>query len=217
MIFNISHGVGKFATITVTAMPNTTVTCVQSPYAYSKSTGSGTSVSFVVPKSGTWSITATYGGITKTSTVSVTTYNGTYPVTFTFEHWIFKSGEGAKVNISLGKHNDATAEMDTTRIYLKGCNDVYDNGFAQAVAAAVDLSLYRTMHVEAGLWEYGTGWLRATTGSNYGTILSEFYPSSAERKVFDIDISSITGTYGLMLWTKGYNTGGYIYNWWLSA
>lgn len=217
MIFNISHGVGKFATITVTAKANTTVTCVQSPYAYSKSTGSGTSVSFVVPKSGTWSITATYGSITKTSTVSVTTYNGTYPVTFTFEHWIFKSGEGAKVNIGLGHHPNATAEMDATRIHLQGCNDEYDNGYANATMPAVDLSLYKTLHVEAQTWQYGTGTIWVSTGENYSTQLGSMSLSSESRKTFTFDLSSITGTYGILLQARGYNTGGYIYNWWLSA
>lgn len=217
MIFNISHGVGKFATITVTAMANTTVTCVQSPYAYSKSTGSGTSVSFVVPKSGTWSITATYGGITKSSTVSVTSYQGNYPVTFTFEHWVFKTGEGAKVNIGLSHHPDATAEMDTTRIHLRGCNDQYDNGYANATMPAVDLSLYKTLNIDAMGWTYGKGTIWVSAGPTYSTQLGSFTAISDTRKIFTFDLSSLTGNGGILLQTRGYNTGGYIYNWWLSA
>lgn len=89
MIFNIIYGKSAFATINASTQYSSSFTCSDGTITLS---ASGTSVSFVVPKSGAWTVTCTYGGLTKSNNVSVTTYGGTYATSFTFTKYLYHDG-----------------------------------------------------------------------------------------------------------------------------
>lgn len=205
MIFNLDLGVGKFSTINVTAPSGTTVTCVQSPYSFSKSTGSGTSVSFVVPKSGNWTISGTLDGTTKTSTVSVTTYGGTYSVQLVFYYWLFKEGEGAKVGLTA--YNPPGDKITSDKISFQ---------FRIYTDSAIDLSKYSTMWIEGKRTLSGNSGIKlyldkvSDSGTPFATI-----PVTTTRASHSVDISSIATSKKLFLvWDlSGYSE---IYNWYLA-
>ena len=128
MIFNIIYGKAAFATINASTQYSSSFTCSDGTITLS---ASGTSVSFVVPKSGTWTVTCTYGGTTKSNTVSVTTYGGTYSTSFTFIKYLYHNG------VQDVAWSDILADSDSMRLkaYTRTTN-------------MVDLTNYSTLTVK---------------------------------------------------------------------
>ncbi len=212
MIFNLVQGKAKVATITVTAPAGTTVKCTQSPYSLSGTVAS-TSVSFTVPKAGTWSISATKGGTTKTSSVSVAAYGGSYSASFTFESWLFKEGSGAQVSL-----------YDKGRVTFSDASFVCGSGPETYTINKVDLTNYSKICIEY-VSKYGNSFsIGITQNADYRAIPIYWTASKALSKVTSrstttLDISAYTGSYyicleGSVMGDSNSLTG---YNWYLSA
>ncbi len=216
MLFYTTGG-GKFAKITVYCPTNTTVVCSLSPFSFTKSSGSATSVTFEVPVRGTWTITATKNGLSDTKTVSATTQGTTYTVTMSIRYYIFKSGEGAKVGISY---------YNTNNTYYKPIRDVnsfdcvYDAEYVTNhvyTDNTIDLAQFRKVYIDAT--NHGTsGSLHFVldTNQSYSANDTDFDIICPSRTTCEFDISSYNSSMYLAI-VNGSSWGATFYNWYLEA
>lgn len=219
MIFNVIAGKPNVAIITVTAPANTTVTCTLSPYSITKSTGSGTTVSFSVPKTGTWTITAVQGGITQTASISVTDHSAK-SVSFVFEQWIFAENSGVADNYNLhteryqsaagwGADARSVASVTTARIYVSGDSWAVSESESGTLRGSVttkasyNLSGYNKLIIEGEALSKGLS-------ISCGSATLKFTGSSRHTQEFDI--SSVTGNAQISFYGTEYGNGGTIYN-----
>ena len=107
MIFNISQGGLAYISVTAPTGSDISASCQGLTV-----TGSG-SCTLQAPIVGTWEVTCTYSGATKTSTVSVESYGQTYTVTFSYASTItVTTYPESDVTASKTGQTDIVAEAD---------------------------------------------------------------------------------------------------------
>lgn len=217
MLFYTTGG-GKFAKITVYCPTNTTVVCSLSPFSFTKTSGSATSVTFEVPVRGTWTITATKNGLSDTKTVSATTQGTTYTVTMSIRYYIFKSGEGRKVGLSY--YNVGNVYKEITGINSFDCT-YNESGITNTVCTdgLIDLSQFSKCVMDCT--NHGS------TGSNlhmfvhtehrYAATHPNVYTfGTATRATITWDIDALTATRYVGI-NNGSSWGATFYNWYLEV
>ena len=186
MIFNIVNGKPKVGTITVNCPTGTVVTCVQSPYTLS-ATSVSNKCTFVVPKSGTWAITGTLSGLTRTATAAISAYNGTASVTLVFTTYLYNSGKTVAWTIYRSTDN-------TTYIRIPANNGIMHT------TSTVDLTNYSTLVVQSQADNnMTTGWVFGyddSVNGNVKTLDGQAYigNSYGSLHLWTYSISSVTGS-----------------------
>lgn len=175
-------------TINVTTSAGATVTCVMSPYSYSATASSGGAASFVVPKIGTWTITATKGSNSKSTTVSVTASGSTKSVTLTLTKYLYNNGTQT---VAWTKTSSASFESSYMRL---------GQGSRVYTTSAVSLTDYSKLTIVYNAQIIGsTSSITAIAGYDSsvpgtGSLDSETtLTATASNKTTSINISSVTG------------------------
>ena len=226
MIFNWIDA-GFIATIKVTTGAGATVTCVQSPYSYSATANSSGVATFTVYTKGNWVVTSTKNGITATSTENMQTAAETRNVALPLRYWIFKAGEGPKINYI--SHVPGNPSFTYARITSKA-NFLIDNTTVMAdgrlfnkdeatTTITVNLSNYSkfvvdiTHHGEAThkIWLLSKSTASATPSDN---IIYQF--TCPSRTTVSYDISSLTGNKYIGVY-NGSSDDATVYNWYLEV
>ncbi len=179
MIFNIIYGKAAFATINASTQYSSSFTCSDGTITLS---ASGTSVSFVVPKSGTWTVTCTYGGVTKSNNVSVTTYGGTYSTSFTFTKYLYHDGTQ---DVAWSGFTFASDYM-TPLANQKTCT-----------SAVVDLTGYSSIVVQYTLSSVPSlGVLGYAASTSYSSFESQvkFTTKQSSKATISLDVSSVNSS-----------------------
>ena len=210
MILNIVSGRPKIGTINVTTLPGATVTCALSPYTLSATASSSGTASFVVPKTGTWAITAKSGSSTKTGSVSVTTVGSTQSISLPFRKDLFMDGT-QNVPWTFGQG---------TSLILNSIYMVAPSGGVSETRAyttsPIDLTGYSTLNVQyesstssGDSSKQGFGYSSAATG----TVTTTPFLGNQTKVTKTFDISSVTGAKYITLYEsyQGYLTSLYVY------
>ena len=226
MIFNWIDA-GFMATIKVTTGAGATVTCVQSPYSYSATANSSGVATFTVYTKGNWVITSTKNGLTNTSTQNMQTAAETRNVALPLRYWIFKAGEGPKVNyISyvMGSPSVTNARITTTPSFiLDNAMVVADGQYyyrrESGVTFTINLSNYSKFvtdiqHSGSSVQQIAYVVKSVPYAQPGDHMIYQF--TSPTRSTVSYDISSITGNKYISIYNKG-NITATIYNWYLEV
>lgn len=198
MIINLVTGRPHVATITVNAPSGTAVTCACSPYSMS-GTVSGSSISFIAPKTGTWTITGVKSGTTKTATVSVSDHSAK-SVTLTYEKYLFKAGTGEVVTFTKTLTTSSASYLSIGKV------DEGEMGLASIITASkVDLTNYSTLKIDcigslsstSKIITFGIGTANDTSTFTKSVSIS----AENSRRTETLNISSNTGNYYVILKT----------------
>lgn len=188
MIFNIIYGKAAFATINASTQYSSSFTCSDGTITLS---ASGTSVSFVVPKSGTWTVTCTYGGTTKSNTVNVTTYGGTYSTSFTFIKYLYHDGVQ---DVAWKALNTGTDRVTFTSSYMQ----IY--GTSALTNSTVDLSGYSTLTVQFTQTSDSTinysrmGYANPPSGVSWSFEKQVSLTNAGSKTTASLDVSSVNSS-----------------------
>lgn len=211
MIINLVTGRPHVATITVNCPTQSTVVCSLGQFSYTKKSGSSKSVSFEVPISGTWTVTITWGGQTYTTTVSATS-QGTV-LNAKFRYYIFKSGEGLKVNASYYNGSNAVRLISGTKSFDVAYNT---SGIREKVLtdAKIDLSGFSKFVVDATHHDNDHKlWMLAQSSTSGTTTINKF--SCPTRTTVTYTFSNLKSSHiGLY---NGSSWGATFYNWYLEV
>ena len=209
MIFNIVNGRPKVATINVTTTPGATVTCVNGTVSLSATASSAGAASFVVPKTGTWTVTSTKGSLTKSGTVSVTAVGETKSITLMLEFYLFKDGvQSVGWTLPSGVYvtNGAMTWTGVGSLKAHTTSAVSFDGYSK-------LNFEYTTEHSSGQSDYG--WFRYgdTTSSYLGSAEITY---STSKKTISLDVSSATGSKYAIIHRFGAYDQLKVYNVWLS-
>lgn len=107
------------ATINVTALAGSVVTITNGTTSDSGTVPSGGTISFMVRTAGTWSVSATYDGVTSnTATVNATTDGGSYSTSVSFIRLTVTIDSGSSVTVSKGSVTKTATSTGTAVFYL---------------------------------------------------------------------------------------------------
>ena len=138
-------GVKLFAVISVTYPAGSVCTCTKGTKTYKAKDTSGLAL-FAVPETGEWTVSCTDGDKTKSASVSITTEGQAESVTLTYELYLFKAGEGAKVELYTEKQQNASISISNESIIFS--SSAADLGYSQIIlrnAEAIDISQHSTL------------------------------------------------------------------------
>lgn len=213
------------ATITVTYPANSTCTCSDGTTTLTD-TNAGTSektITFTVPNTGNWTVSCTNGTNTASQTVSITAEGQAKSVDLAYTLYIFKSGEGAKVEYYAGHGGLASIAVGTDKITMSYSGTT---GAVESCFRAKDkynLSNYSTLYLDlvnskSLSDQYRLGVYISTTAYtwedvNQESVESKGYPEiTSTRKTYSLDISKMQGEYYVGF---GGVAQAEIYNFWL--
>ena len=202
MIFNLTYGKSKVATITVNTNAGATVTCELAPYSFTATADSSGVATFAVPKAGTWNITCTFGGSTQTGTVTITEKNGDKSTTIMVGTYLIQDGVRKTTwteSTSGGSITDQSSSNN--RIRFQSGDGQGLSTYARLTSANVSFTGKSRLYIvysmttdssNAGA-SYGT---KTASSSSYST--TSLSASSTRTSVYK-DISSLTGNYNIRL------------------
>ena len=164
---------------------------------------------FLIPEAGEWTVTATDGTNSKSQSVSITTEGQWESVELSYAVYLFKSGEGAKVDFLTYNDKDGTASITvgTETITVNASSST--GGFRTALRTkeTIDFKKYTALKMKCTPTavytnSYSSGWENsfgvtstAFTSSEPSTIswaARTKIAASLTEIIFTVDISSIT-------------------------
>jgi hypothetical protein len=210
---------GTTTTFTVNYNGDAAISVVSSNTGVATASISGKTVTVKSVASGSATITVSAGDSSNYTKPS----NVTYSVSIVAKKYLFKSGTGQVVGLTIGYEYNNMTDITSNYVYFK------DTG-AQAwirSSSKIDISKYTKLCAEVtcayngtndtqiycgGLRVASSAWTTANSisTSNYAAI--GHFSTTSSRKVFNLNIASITGSYYVGI-SGGY--GGYVYNMWL--
>ena len=218
------------ASISVTFPAGSTCSCSDGTTTLTAPNTSG-SHTFVVPNTGTWTVSCTDGSETASEKVSITADGQSKSVNLDYLAYVFKSGSGFNANVykKLATNSSLTSSNYTVLNYsVSSGNTTLDlNSYANGndfcpVAFDIDLSKFNTMYIDAAVSKsngsdsaFAVNVLSEGT-SNLGSnpIGTQLNPSKdGVRQTFNYNVKSITTTKRIVISTwNGRKTK--IYNIW---
>ena len=178
----------------------------------------------VVPNTGDWTVSCTDGTQTASQTVSITAEGQTKSVDLSsYTLYIFKAGEGAKVEYYAGHGSKASINVAANKITMSYNGDTGEVESCCRAKNKYNLTNYATLYLElvnsASLTDhYRLGVYISTTAYtwedvNQESVASKGYPEvTSTRKTYSLDISKMQGEYYVGF---GGVAQAEIYNFWL--
>ncbi len=211
------------ALITTTWPEGSTCSCTDGTSTLYAPDTSGSYV-FNVPSTGTWTVSCTNGDKTASKSVSITAEGQTESVTLTYAYLsIFKEGTGAVQTLTKLKQSASTISIESAGITFSYTSS--NNAAVMAVTTnEVDLTEYKTMHVEAKITEvitvYPTWTMRfgvfsqkaITNDPSVVVLAAVIAEANSTRTEYTVDVSSLTSSGYVGLYGVG---AGTVYNIWL--
>ena len=211
------------ATINVTYPARSTCTATDGTTTLTAPDTSGTWVC-VVPNAGTWIVSCTDGTQTASQTVSITAEGQTKSVDLAYTLYIFKAGEGAKVEYYAGHGSKANIAVGTNKITTSYSGDTGEVESCFRTKDKYNLSNYATLYLDLKNSKslsdnYRLGVYISTTAFTWEdinrdpSISCKGYPEvTSTRKTYTLDVSNMQGEYYVGF---GGAAGAEIYNFWL--
>lgn len=210
-----------FAVISVTYPEGSTCTCSDGDKTFTDKDTSG-QVIFPVPYAGSWTVSCTDGINSKEQTVEIISEGQSENVKLSYKFYLFKSGEGAKVELSTSvEDSQCYATVGTDKISLGWQSN--NRTTAVSTANKIDLSEYNTLNIEYTCSDVGSTnynesfgvsnnkFSTGTTASNL-TISKQVMTATSTRTINILDISDVNGEYYVGVCGAGKSE---IYNFWL--
>lgn len=215
-------GVKLFAVISVTYPAGSVCTCTKGTKSYKAKNTSGLAL-FAVPEAGDWTVSCTDGTQTASQTVSITAEGQTKSVDLAYTLYIFKAGEGAKVEYYAGHGSLASIDVGANKITMSYNGSTGEVESCFRANNKINLSNYATLYLDlknsGSLSDhYRLGVYISTTAFtweniNQESIASKGYPEiTSTRKTYSLDISAMQGEYYVGF---GGVQEAEIYNFWL--
>lgn len=184
--------------IRVTFPAGSTCTCKNGSTTFTSNASTGVAV-FIVPNTGTWTLTATDGTKTATKTVSITGTSRSANVMLTYEYVIFNSG-GLNSAYSDGG-GGATVTVTTDSRGVKILKFPAGGGYDKMayLKPAVNLTGYKTLKISGFATadrKFGV-WKTVPDSNNAGMTASVVIKQGTSKSSYTIDVSSLTGNYYL--------------------
>lgn len=172
---------------------------------------------------GEWTVSCTDGSLTASKTVSITAEGQTKSVDLAYALYIFKEGEGAKVEYYAGHGSLASINVGADKITMNYNGDTGEVESCFRANNKINLSNYATLYLDlknrnALSNVYRLGVYISTTAFTWKTInqesiASKGYPKvTSTRKTYSLDISAMQGAYYVGF---GGVQKAEIYNFWL--
>lgn len=204
------------ASISVTFPAGSTCSCSDGTTTLTAPNTSG-SYTFVVPNTGTWTVSCTDGSNTATEKVSITADGQNKSVGLSYLDYVFKSGSGFDSKVYKKLETSTNIKMDsyTTLNYsvASGNASVALNSYANGndfcpLAFDINLAEYKTMYIDATVTKGngGSAELALRIGNEGVTNItnlsgSSLAPSSSGvRKTYTYDVNSINTTKRIILY-----------------
>lgn len=171
----------------------------------------------VVPNAGTWTITAANGTFTATQSVSITSSGQTVSVSLSYVLMIYDRGT---INSSIGMTTDGyTYGGINGKDVTFGSSSIIiasDDNIA-GTTNAVDVTNYSTLRVtmkSGNTSNTAQPWcaLCKTKTTNTDNLINRTSPNSTEKITKKIDISSLSGSYYIVIASSSSNGWGTIYD-----
>lgn len=215
MIYVLSGGGKPFAVIGATYPSGSTCTCTNGSKKLTAKDTSGQAL-FVIPSTGTWTVTCTNGTDTASEAVSITAEGQTKTVTLLYELVLWNNGSVNEDVTGGWDGNQASASLgDDYEKYLNNGSIGY-YGTASVTKNKVDVTKYNTLifnvvsFTSAG--PVATLGISNRTSSPAGDAIatvtatkSQTYPTE-----LSVDVSAVSGEYYVFIYADGYfaDTGG---------
>lgn len=218
----ITGTLALFAVISVTYPAGSVCTCTKGTKSYTAKDTSGRAL-FAVPEAGDWTVSCTDGTKTASSTVSITAEGQTKNVDLQYTLYIFKAGEGAKVEYYAGHGSLASIAVGTDKITMSYSGNTGEVESCFRAKNKYNLTNYATLYLDlknskALSGQYRLGVYISTTAYTWTDInrdpsTSKGYPAvTSTRKTYSLDISKMQGEYYVGF---GGTARAEIYNFWL--
>ena len=216
-------GVRLFSVISVTYPAGSVCTCTKGTKTYKAKNTSGLAL-FAVPEVGDWTVSCTDGTQTASQTVSITAEGQTKSVDLAYTLYIFKAGEGAKVEYYAGHGSKANIAVGTNKITTSYSGDTGEVESCFRTKDKYNLSNYATLYLDLQNSKslsdnYRLGVYISTTAFTWEdinrdpSISCKGYPEiTSTRKTYTLDVSNMQGEYYVGF---GGAAGAEIYNFWL--
>ena len=175
---------------------------------------------FPIPASGTWTVSCTDGTHTASKTQTISTQYSYFATTLAYQLYIFKAGVGMTSGYSASfapyTSSGSASNSISSNAITWATNASY--GGNMVISPAIDLSSYKTLHVELdytgqydnGRVTFGVG--NSTIGTSVDASTTDTYNTS--KHTITIDVSAINSK----LYIKSYSrqSAGRFYNIWLT-
>lgn len=199
------------ATIQATFPTNcTSVTCTKGDTALSVPSGelSKGSYTFSVHEAGEWTVSCTDGTNTASKVVSITAEGQSESVTLSYAVYLFKSGEGAKVDFTYPTSGNCTASVETDKITIWNTMGTEYNLFSMYTKETKDLSGFSKLIVECKCTAQDSrdeykGQIRVSSSTGTGTsnyVARSVFSNNSENTQYVVDLTSLSGDYYIVLW-----------------
>ena len=187
-----------YAVIGVTYPSGATCTCTNGSKTLTAKDTSGKAI-FVIPSTGTWTVTAVSGSKSTSKTVSITAEGQVETVVLAYEYVIFNSG-GLNSAYSDGG-GGATVTVTTGSSGVKILKFPHGGGYNRMayLKPAVDLTDYKTLKISG----FATAdrkfavWKTVPDSDNAGMTASVVIKQGTSKSSYTIDVSNLTGNYYL--------------------
>ena len=213
-----------YAVIGVTYPTGSTCTCTDGVKTLTAKDTSGKAI-FVIPSTGTWTVTAVSGSKSTSKTVSITAEGQVEIVELTYGLYIFKNGSGLTSGYSI-KSNSIISAPTVSGDTISWSGDSSSGGVAFYIDPAVALSGYTKLCVDfecsynyGGNYGmgFGVGTDAATSLMITNTSWTAKVTSTAQgiiaRNTVQCDISALTDSEYIKI--VGSYSAGKVYNIWL--
>ena len=213
-----------YAVIGVTYPSGSVCTCTNGTLTLTAKDTSGKAI-FVIPSTGTWTVTAVSGSKSTSKTVSITTEGQVEIVELTYGLYIFKNGSGLTSGYSI-KSNSIISAPTVSGDTISWSGDSSSGGVAFYIDPAVALSGYTKLCVDfecsynyGGNYGmgFGVGTDAATSLMITNTSWTAKVTSTAQgiiaRNTVQCDISALTDSEYIKI--VGSYSAGKVYNIWL--
>lgn len=216
-------GVKLFAVISVTYPAGSVCTCTKGTKTYKAKNTSGLAL-FTVPEAGDWTVSCTDGTQTASQTVSITAEGQTKSVDLAYTLYMFKAGEGAKVEYYAGHGSKASIDINANKITMSYNGSTGEVESCFRAKNKINLSNYATLYLDlknsGSLSDsYRLGVYISTTAFTWEdinqdpSISCKGYPEvTSTRKTYTLDVSKMQGEYYIGF---GGAARAEIYNFWL--
>ena len=216
-------GVRLFSVIGVTYPAGSVCTCTKGTKTYKAKNTSGRAL-FAVPEVGDWTVSCTDGTQTASTTVSITAEGQTKNVDLQYTLYIFKAGEGAKVEYYAGHGDLASIAVGADKITMSYSGYTGNVESCFRAKNKYNLTNYATLYLDlvnsASLSDsYRLGVYISTTAFTWEdinrdpSISCKGYPEvTSTRKTYTLDVSKMQGEYYVGF---GGAAQAEIYNFWL--
>lgn len=189
------------ATITITYPAGSTCTCSDGTTTLTAPDTTGI-WACIVPNAGTWTVTITDGTKTKSDSVLITADGQNKTLSVNYRYYLFKSGEGAHVELKTYKETKSTITIGTDEISTTYSDDELNYVTALRTNGKIDLSKYTSACMECTPSkrlnaDYATFGVTSTafTSADPSTltwVAKTAISASSSKKTITVDLSAVS-------------------------